>query len=1055
MNNSERNTSQNDSPLSPQETLTGKEWSRRSFLKIMGLGALGTAWSLSSCRSPGRYIVPYKTAPEWSLPGKPTLYATSFPSPWGGIPLLATSHEGRPTMLEPNPKHPQACGSPTYTTASLWDLYSPDRSRTLLFHGKKVAEGEVMGPAEFAGAFRAWSQRLRNKEACAIVLENQDSPTLRNLLRRLTAINPQLRLYQDDQFVRRNATIALSRFYQRPICETLRFEHAERILSLDCDFLGLDIRGNTTAFFDKRIPAEKNIANRLYSLESAFTLTGGIADHRLPIVPERMESLMSGLAAKLVEDQTIPNAPSPLSTLAEWVKKHPVPALTPQEETFLKACAQDLREHQGKALILLGDSYPVEWHELVHLCNLALSATTQGMLELYPDEEALPLHPLSELKKDLSENRLSLLFWLSPGDPVFSQPEGDDASLTWKKLLASPGLDSVHWGLYTNATAHACTWHIPASHFLESWGDIQSPDQILSFIQPLILPLFGGVGALELLMGLMGKKGVLTTADTAPNKLSPAYSAVKTTFTRRIPGSNKNQLWLQALKNGFAALPRPARLALKEAEYSPLLDTLEERLPAPSTTSAPTAPSTPTAPGADAPTTSNTPAISTVLFSSSYATWDGRYLNNAWMQECPDPLTKLTWGNAALISPTSRKKLDSSLRKTGIRLSLKNGKSLELPLRTLPGLPEGLLILPRGYGQTACGLVGENCGVDVNGLLPNPLPWFSSGIPSEAANYRNFFYEAIDWEGITPALAQQEDSMQNVPLIRREPTGQALPAIKGEDTLHQWGMCIDLSKCTGCNACVLACQAENNIPLVGRDQVANSRLMHWLRVDRYFEEKSGCYDALMQPVACQQCENAPCESVCPLSATAHTPDGLNAMAYPRCAGTRYCANNCPYKVRRFNYFDFNKYNPFLKNNLAKGPWGETQTGSGPHLQRNPNVTVRMRGIMEKCTYCVQRIEAAKIRQKRAVESLSQQQNVSSPHITLRPEDLRIPADSFTCACQAACPAGAITFGNLLDKEKAAVYRARTSPRAYTLLDHLGVHPRTAYLTRQRNPNPNL
>lgn len=1030
---------------------SGAEWTRRSFLKIMGLGALGTAFSLPSCRSAGQYIVPYKNTPEWSLPGKPSLYATTCPAPWGGIPLIATSHEGRPTMLETSREHPGSCGCPTYATASLWDLYSPDRSRHLLFHGKKVAEGEVMGPAEFAGAFRAWTQRLRNKESCALVLENQDSPTLRSLLRRLQAQNPNLKLYQDDTFTGLRSRTALNRFYQRPVRELIHFSRAERILSLDCDFLGLDVRGNTTGFFEKRIPDGKLPQNRLYSLESGFTLTGGMADHRLPVLPGKIPSFLRELTLLLSKEKT--EFAAPLANLMnKWPDGTKAEELAKEEKHFLSACVRDLARHAGKSLILAGDSLPEEYHEIVHLCNLALQANAaDGTLTLLPDEEYLPFSSLGELKKDLEDSKISLLFWLSPGDPVYARPAGAKES-SWIQLLSTPGLDTVHWGLYANATAHACTWHIPAAHFLESWEDSQSPDNVLSLTQPLILPLFGGTGRLELLMGLMGKKGILTTADTARGNLSPAYSAVKTTFTRRLSAGDRDHLWQKALKNGFSVFPASAPLALSSAEFSRLTAALEERLHRLPRL-------TPSKESTNPEYRLKPEPISTLLFCNSYSTWDGRYLNNAWMQECPDPLTKLTWGNSALVSPATGKKLSPVTEKKGIRLTPKekdqSGSALELPLHILPGLPDGLIVLPVGYGQKHCGLIGENNGVDVNGLRHGDRTWVSSQVPANSPHFLDFTCEVIDWNKETPSLTQQESTTQGLPLVRKTLTGHPLPPITGEDPLHQWGMCIDLSKCTGCNACVLACQAENNIPLVGRDQAAQSRIMHWLRVDRYFEEKSGLYDSLMQPVACQQCENAPCESVCPLSATAHTEDGLNAMAYSRCAGTRYCANNCPYKVRRFNYFDFNKYNPFLKNNLAKGPWGTTQTGEGPHLQRNPNVTVRMRGIMEKCTYCVQRIEAAKIRQKRAVPALSEQKNIPSSEIKLKPEDLRIPADSFTCACQAACPAGAITFGNLLDGEKAAVYRARTSPRAYTLLDHLGVHPRTAYLTRQRNPNPGL
>lgn len=996
------------------------EWSRRSFLKLLALGGLGTAWSLSSCRSPGQYIVPYKNAPEWSLPGKPTLYATSAPMPWGVVPVLATSHEGRPTMLEANREHPGACGCPSWTTAALWDLYSPDRSRRILYRGKKVAEGEPIGPAEFAGAFRAWSKRVQDKASVALVTETPFSPSFQSLADKLRGKNPQVTVYRDDSLTPHPLFSAREVCTEIPARPVFRPERAVRLLSLDRDFIGLEPVAPLEPFFRQRTAGGETPANRLYVIEGQLTLTGGMADNRLAVKPDAIPLILSFLAKKIAQKTNHAVLAALLSPEGDTT------SLPEETKRWLTLCLDDLLSCPGQSLILLGDRYAPALHALCLAVNDALGAnrpSATAPLSLARASAPAP-KALSDLKEDLKKGKTELLFWMSPGNPLHSRPDAEE----WKELFRSSGATVIHLGLYADDTAHASDWHIPAAHFLESWGDDLDANGVLSLRQPLSLPLFGGVSDLELLLGLLSPSGRLTTADTARGNLSPAYAAVKAAFQKRTGALDKERAWNEALKRGFL-LPEKSPGFLPLSPGGEALEDLSAKIKKALE---------------QAQALSGAPVL---LLANDFSLLDGRYINNPWLEECPDPVTRLTWGNAALMSPATRDAIQGGHDKNALRITRPGGTPVTLPLQLVPGMAEGLVALPRGYGQTHTGLVGRHCGVNAA-----PLFQGTEGLLSA----REIRLELIPLPGGTPepALVQQEgnEPARHADLFPASLPAVPLPAPGGSDPLHQWGLCIDLSKCTGCQACVVACLAENNIPVVGREQAAKGRLMHWLHIDRYFPENAD--SLLFLPRACQQCENAPCESVCPLAATAHTEDGLNAMAYSRCVGTRYCANNCPYKVRRFNYFDYNKYNPYLPGNLARGPLGETQTGAGPHLQKNPNVTVRMRGVMEKCSYCVQRIEAAKIRQKRAVQSLCEQTGEQSSSLALSPEDLRIPADSFQCACQAACPAGAITFGNLLDKH-AAVHHQRSSPRAYTLLHSLGVLPRTAYLLRVRNPHPGL
>ena len=789
-----------------------------------------------------------------------------------------------------------------------------------------------------------------------------------------------------------------------------------------------------------------------------------------------------------------------------------LPVIEENQQEWIKAMAADLRENAGKSMVLAGSRQPAELHQLVLAINLALGNIGEGKPLLALQTGNTGRGTLAALKADIEAGQIDTLFLLTPANPVYDAPSDVDFTALLGKVKTS-----IHLGERTDATAHAATWHIPAAHYLESWSDARSARGTYTMVQPMILPLYPEcVSELELLLALLSDDGKLIAGEGENGAASPAHDAVRKTFASF--GDGSLAAWKKLLRDGFLAgssyqpaMPAVRPLAVEKFPAAPSKDSLE------------------------------------IIFATDSSVHDGRWIDNAWLQESPDPVSKLTWDNAALIAPRTAKELgiydevietepvskvlgvESKYADVGpdgegekrkqrmIEVNL-SGKTLEIPVLISFGQAENTLIIPLGYGQafdkddelkrkpaneSHTGLVGVNRGFNAYPLRDSATPYFAAGatvkptgnhyllalVQEHHAMYGRALareistIDAHDNKGgftkqLTNVKKQGMDSHipDNISLYKPE-NRQGQPLIS--DKLHQWGMTIDLSSCMGCNACLVACQAENNIPVVGKEQVAKGREMHWIRMDRYFavqeyqldshgsrikDKTTGEYlknpdwirdnPALVpQPVACVQCESAPCETVCPVNATVHTEDGLNAMAYNRCIGTRYCANNCPYKARRFNFFDYNKRNPLIKHNLYRGPLGEKRAGDPEHLQRNPNVSVRMRGVMEKCTYCVQRLKDAVIRQKRGQKQEALAAGKPSTEMQVSTATLRIPVDSVKVACQEACPADAISFGNLLDEGKSRMVRARELDRSYNLLEYIGTRPRTVYMARVKNPNP--
>ena len=1023
------------------------ETSRRSFVKLMGASTALAGFGVS-CSRPLEHLVPYNEHVEWVIPGKALYYSTAKPR-LGGLgcdPLVVTTYEGRPTKVDGNRLHPAVNGgSSAFTQASILELYDQDRSKGYLKKGAGTTR------ADFEEAFLAPFREAKSGAKVGMLVSESTSPTRRALLDEVVKTYPGIRLFSHEALNPIGARAAATDLYGAAVLPVVNLSGATRILSLDCDFLGNEPVGEDTLaeYSSTRAPEREGGPSRLYSVEATFTLTGGQADHRYRLA----DSQIFPLAALIAKEVGTAMGDAALVALADGVVSRLVPVVFRQD--WIRECAADLVAQKGTSLVLLGGRQSKAAHVLVAALNRALGA--YGPLISLVDHKLAAYEGISALSAAVDKAEIETLFVLNEGDVAFDAPSNLGLASKLAKLK-----HLVQLGYRLNETAKLSTWHVPGAHYLESWGDHFSLSGVYSVQQPMINPLWGGVSEGRFLLSLLQD-------DSSGNAL---LDRVKATFAA-IGGKD----WTAVLRDGFA---KEVKLAAGAFSGDPAAQ----------------AGAISKAPIADFPH-ANGLEVTLTLGSAVY---DGRFVNNGWLQEAPDPITKLTWDNAALVSFS-----------TAAELGLEDGDLIELsvgdrrvkaPVLRSPGQADFSVSLALGYyGDAATDTVSKGVGFNAYPLLTTAQPYVvTSALVRKlgtkyplalTAEHYSMEGRAIAREGTVEMLKEKPDFAQyqgmdshipeNIPLYEgpdymgnQENATPLISPIPGHefrvDPHHQWAMTVDLNSCIGCNACVIACQSENNIPIVGKNQVIAGREMHWIRMDRYFtspkdkeiiSERGGALDYLTsaestkdtpgrrtidddqvemisQPVACVQCESAPCETVCPVNATVHTGDGLNAMTYNRCIGTRYCANNCPYKARRFNYYDYNK-RPLDKLELgplapAAGPATTTQ-----RLLKNPNVTVRMRGVIEKCTYCVQRINAAKIGAKVAARDSS---------------DIQVKANSFTVACQDACGAGAITFGNL-KAEGDKIHATKNNPRNYDLLKYIGTRPRTSYLARIKNPNPKM
>lgn len=967
---------------------------RRSFLKLLGASlALAGLTGCGMNPEQSEKIVPYVKPPEKIVPGKPLFFATAVTL--GGIAtgVLVESDEGRPTKLEGNPDHPGSLGATdVFTQASILTLYDPDRAQVV------KQRGLISTWDEFLTAFNRelGLQQASDGAGLRILTETVTSPTMADQLRRVLDQFPSAQWHQYEP-VNHDAALDGARMaFGEAVNTVYAFDQAEVVLALDADFLppgAGSVRYARDFAQKRRVRADRTEMNRLYVVESTPTLTGAMADHRLPLRAGQIEAFTRAIAQELGVTVDTSGGSSLQDEYSQWIG----------------AVVRDLQEHSGAGIVVAGDYQPPIVHALVHAINDALVNAGSTVIYTQP-VEAQPVNQnesLRSLVDDMNAGDVDLLVMLG-GNPVYNAP----ADLQFAEALDNVST-RVHLGLHENETSVLSHWHIPATHTLEAWSDARAYDGTVTIMQPLIDPLYDGKSAHEMLAALLGETG------------SSTYDIVRSYWQGQGLEGNFETAWQTAVHDGVVP-------ATAFTPISPTLQFQDQRSGADAGASAwanrkllngllqPLA-SVFTA-GSDKADAQNAGQNLEIIFRPDPTVWDGRFTNNGWLQEIPKPITKLTWDNAALMSPATAERLGLDNHQV-VELTY-NERSVRAPVWITPGHVDDAVTVHLGYGRQRVGHVGAGAGFDAYTIRTSDAPWFGAGLELSATGEEYILattqhHQAMEGRHLIRigTIGEFEDNPEFVHEMGEAPPRDETLYPNYEYDGYAWGMSIDLNTCIGCSACTIACQAENNIPVVGKEQVRVGREMHWIRIDRYFEGLD-TPETYHQPVPCMHCENAPCEPVCPVAATVHDHEGINQMVYNRCVGTRYCSNNCPYKVRRFNFLHYSNFEdtPVMK------------------LMQNPNVTVRGRGVMEKCTYCIQRINQTRIEAEKAGRDIA--------------------ANEIQTACQQVCPTNAIVFGDINNAES-DVTRLKAEPHNYGILTETNTRPRTTYLAKFRNPNPEL
>jgi molybdopterin-containing oxidoreductase family iron-sulfur binding subunit len=966
-----------------------QEWvdpvSRRGFMKLMG-ASLALAGMAGCTKQPDEPIYPYIKAPEDLILGKPNYFATAMPMPTGAVPLLVKSDQYRPIKIDGNPEHPYNQGSSdVFSQGALLDLYDPDRSQHVTFRG------ENREWAEFAEEFRVKVAGTKDGTGIYFLTSTITSPTLARQWGEVKKAYPKATLVQYDPAI---AGTSL----EKGLNVQYSLADADVIVSLDADFLsGAGFPGFhklVREYADRRKSPEK--LNRLYAIESTPTTTGMKAEHRLGLRASEIPAFTAELAKAV--------GVAGIESLAyNW---------TDEQKKFLAAVAKDLKAHAGKSVVIPGLYQDASVVALAATINNALGSSKLaafGSASADLPRESDQIADLKELVADLNAGKVDWLVILN-ANPIYDAPADLNFASAFNKAKIA-----AHLGSHYDETGHEAHWHIPAAHFLESWSDARAYDGTVSVVQPMIDPLYGGKSAHDVFQLLLNEPGL------------SAYEAVRETWKHVIKGDFETG-WRKALHAGWidgTAYAQDQVVGLKEfaesmAAHPGMVWQHKTPVPAPKD------------------------ALE-IIFRPDPNIYDGRWSNVGWLQELPKPVTNLSWDNAALVSGATLTKLGLEEQDI-VELSVQ-GRKVNAPVIVAPGHPDNSVTVYLGYGRSFAGRVGSGAGFNAYLIRTADAPFYTTGsikklegkwgVAVTKSHFQDHRAKAFGGQGNGNNSLEANEAINERGIIRYATLDEykANPGFANEGEGHEktdksvtlfpnweykenaWGMSIDMNSCTGCNACIVSCYAENNIPVVGKQQVRIGRNMQWLRIDTYFEGDLAAPRAHFQPMACQHCENAPCEQVCPVGATVHTPEGLNAMIYNRCVGTRYCSNNCPYKVRRYNFLLFSDF--------------ETESLK---LMRNPDVSVRSRGVMEKCSYCVQRISAAKIEADK--------------------ENRPVHDGEIVTACQQACPASAISFGNINDKQS-KVAKLQEDERSYQVLADLNTRPRTKYVAAVLNPNKEL
>ncbi len=933
---------------------------RRDALRLMA-ASLALA-GLSACTTrPAERIVPYVNTPAGFEPGRPLYYATAMTMGGYAKGILAESHLGRPTKIEGNPRHPASLGATDlFAQASVLTLYDPDRAQTLTHNGRITSWHTFLETM----SEQAEAQHLTRGSGFRILTETVTSPTLAYQLAVLLEAFPSAKWVQYEPAGGDGARLGGRLAFGEFVSTQYRLDKADVILALDADFLST---GPACLRYARDWASRRRLhgavqPSRLYAVEGMPSGTGAVADHRLALRPGELE----GFARSIAREVGVPvDAGSKSSAPGEWTA----------------ALVRDLQRHRGSSLVIAGEYQPPALHALAHAMNYALGNMGNTAIHTEPVEArpADQLQTLRDLVEEMKSGAVDLLVMIG-GNPVYNAPADLDFAAALAKVKSR-----IHLSLYHDETSGLCDWNVPEAHYLESWSDARAYDGTVSIMQPLISPLYEGKSVHELLAIFQGR------GERA------GYDILREYWMSRIAGHDLDDFWQTSLNAGVVAdtALAPKAMQIQEGQIAALR----------------------------ASNSSSEASALEISFRPDPCVHDGRFANNGWLQEVPKPMTKLTWDNAVLLGPATAGRL--GLKSRDVVDIAYRGRSVRAPVWILPGHAPDSITVHLGYGRSRAGRVGTGTGFNAYVLRTSGAPWTGFGAELHATGGR-----------MVLAATELHHTMEGRNLVRvgtiaeyeknREFVREQGETPSRDDTLYpgydyskgyQWGMVVNLSNCIGCNACVVACEAENNSPVVGKEEVANTREMQWLRIDRYYTGDPDNPSTVLAPVLCMHCENAPCELVCPVQATNHSAEGLNQMVYNRCVGTRYCSNNCPYKVRRFNFYQYSDWEtPSLKP------------------MRNPDVSVRGRGVMEKCSYCVQRIQEAKIRAEK--------------------EDRPVRDGEIVTACQQACPTQAFTFGNINDPDS-RVARLKQDPLNYGMLGELNVRPRTSYLARLRNPNTEI